>query len=248
MKKEIILTLCISGLLWGCDSRKKDRASQIVDSLRNELQANHKLTETLVDIGTLMDSIDANRNMLHVNMIEGTSYEEYVARMKDISQYLKKTEMKIGVLEKENESSRSNHAAFASAIKKLKGDLDVRNRELAALQEQVATYKNENDNLISTVSLQKAEIDDKLNQIKSKQGEAAQLQEQVNQLLIKSSNDTGEAYFARALAAEETAKRTKFAPRKKRNSNKQALELYKLALTFGKEEAQARIASLEKKL
>jgi chromosome segregation ATPase len=248
MKKKIVLVVCIVGLLWSCDLKKRDALNSIVDSLRNELQASHKLNETIVEIGTLLDSIDVNRKALRNDMMEGTTSDNFAKRMKDINQYVKKTEMKIESLEKENETSRSNHTAFSSALKKLKGDLEIRNHELAALQEQVATYKNENENLISTVSLQKAEIDDKLNQIKSKQNEAAQLQDQVNQLMIKSSNDTGEAYFERALAIEETAKRTKFAPRKKRNSNKQALELYKLALTFGKEEAQARIASLEKKL
>ncbi|HLZ16838.1 MAG TPA: hypothetical protein VKQ08_07350 [Cyclobacteriaceae bacterium] len=248
MKKEIILVAAIVGLMTGCDLRSKNETSQTVDSLRNELLANRKLTESLVEIGTLMDSVDASRKVLRMNMIEGTDFETYSARMKDINEYIKKTELKLETLEKENETGRANTSAYASAIKKLRGDLDARSHEVTALQEQVATYKNENDNLISTVSLQRAEIEDKLNQIKAKQEEAAKLQDQVNQLLIKSSNDTGEAYFARAAAVEETARRTKFAPRKKRNTTKEALELYKLALCFGKDEAQARIAALEKKL
>jgi len=47
------------------------------------------------------------------------------------------------------------------------------------------------------VSLQKTEIEDKLNQIKSKQEEMTKLQDQVNQLITKSTLDMGDAYFAR---------------------------------------------------
>jgi len=114
---------------------------------------------------------------------------------------------KISALEKASRRNKDNDATYASAIKKLKGDLEIRNHEMAALAQQVETYKNQNENLISTVGLQKAEIDDKLNQIKSKQDEIGKLQDQVNQLMVKSAFDQGEAYFARAAAAEEIAKR-----------------------------------------
>jgi hypothetical protein len=47
---------------------------------------------------------------------------------------------------------------------------------------------------------------------------------------------------------EEAANRTKLAPRKKKETLKEAIELYKKALSLGKQEAQARIAELEKKI
>ncbi len=240
--------MSVVGLLCSCDLKKKDLAQRTADSLRTELQANRKLTEAMVEIGTLIDSIDANRKMLRVNMIEGTNYQAFSGRMRDINDYVRTAEAKIESLEKAIGKNNNNHAAYASAIKKLKGDLDIRNHELDALKEQVNVYKNQNENLISTVGLQKAEIDDKLNQIKSKQDDITKLQEQVNQLMVKSTIDQGDAYFAQAAAVEESANRTHFAPRKKKNSRKEAIELYKLALNFGKEEAQARIAALERKM
>jgi hypothetical protein len=57
-----------------------------------------------------------------------------------------------------------------------------------------------------------------------------------------------EAYFIQAQQVEETARRTKFAPRKKKASWAQALELYRVSLFLGKEEAQPKIAQLEEKL
>jgi hypothetical protein len=50
------------------------------------------------------------------------------------------------------------------------------------------------------------------------------------------------------MAVEETANRTHFAPRKKKNTMREALELYKQAQVFGKDEAQAKIDELEKRL
>jgi len=245
---RIILMMSVVGLLCSCDKKQKELAQRTADSLRLELQANHKLTEAMVEIGTLLDSIDANRRVMRVQMMEGTNYETFAGRMRDLNEYVRTAEAKIQQLENASRKYNNNDVAFASAIKKLKGDLDVRNQELNALKEQVSVYKNENENLISTVSLQKAEIDDKLNQIKSKQADITKLQDQVSQLMVKSTIDQGDAYFAQANAVEEAANRTHFAPRKKKNSRKEAIELYKLALNFGKEEAQARIAALEKKM
>jgi len=241
--------MSLVALLCSCDSKKKELAHQrAMDSLRTELEANHKLTEAMVEIGTLLDSIDASRKMLRVRMMEGTNYETFAGRMHDLNQYVHSAEEKIAALEKAQRKNHSNDAAYASALNKLKGDLEIRNNELNALKEQVNVYKNQNDNLISTVGLQKAEIDDKLTQIKLKQADITQLQEQVNQLMVKSATDQGDAYFARAAAVEEVANRTHFAPRKKKDTRKEAIELYKLALNLGKEEAQARIAALEKKM
>jgi len=249
MRNKIFLMMSIVGLLCSCDSqKKKELAQRTSDSLRTELQANRKLTEAMVEIGSLLDSIDANRKMLRVRMVEGTNYETFAGRMHDINKYVRNAEAKIEALEKAAKMINHNDATYASAIKKLKGDLDVRNHELDALKEQINVYKNQNENLISTVDLQRVEIDDKLNQIKLKQEDITKLQEQVSQLMTKSKLDQGDAYFSQASAIEEAANRTHFAPRKKKNTQREAIELYKLALNFGKEEAQARIAQLEKKM
>jgi len=248
-KISLMMSIVVIGLLCSCeDQKKKELAQRTTDSLRTELQANRKLTEAMVEIGSLIDSIDANRKMLRVRMMEGTNYETFAGRMRDINKYVLNAETKIAALEKAALKNSHNDASYANAIKKLKSDLDARNHELDALKEQVSVYKNQNENLITTVGLQKAEIDDKLNQIKLKQEDIANLQEQVSQLMTKSKLDQGDAYFAQASAIEEAANRTHFAPRKKKNTRKEAIELYKLALNFGKEEAQSRITELQKKM
>ncbi|HYC87376.1 MAG TPA: hypothetical protein VEB86_19220, partial [Chryseosolibacter sp.] len=113
---------------------------------------------------------------------------------------------------------------------------------------QVEKYRNENENLINTVGLQEAEIADKQAQIEAKQQELALIEARVQELMIQSKMSEADAYFTRAQAVEEAANRTRLAPKKKKETLKEAVELYKKALSLGKAEAQAKITELEKRL
>jgi hypothetical protein len=55
-----------------------------------------------------------------------------------------------------------------------------------------------------------------------------------------------ELYYNQAKALEVVAERTNFAPRKKKEAMRDALELYKIALSLGMAVAQERIDILEK--
>jgi len=195
-----------------------------------------------------MDSIDASRQLLRVNMVEGTTYSDYTTRMKDINSYVKETQKKIDDLEKSLKTSSANANAFSKTIKKLKADLETKTQEIAALQVQVDTYRNENQNLITTVGMQEAELADKSIQIETKTQELALIEARVQELMIQSKMTEADAYYARGQAVEEAAARTKLAPRKKKETLREAVELYKKALSLGKTEAQERITALESKL
>ena len=67
-------------------------------------------------------------------------------------------------------------------------------------------------------------------------------------MILNQKISEAEAYFKQAQAVEETANRTKLAPKKKKASIRQAIDLYKKALSLGKEEAKAKIDELEKRL
>lgn len=247
MKARMLLILSVVGLLLGsCDNKNVEVSQRALDSLRTQLAINQKMNQTLEELGTLIDSIDVNRNMIRTRMLEGATHESYVARMRDINDYVRQTERKLKALQRS--AKKSNDPALKAAVKRMKSDLEARNQELAALKEQVAYYQKENEGLVQTVSTQRAEIDRKLTELKASQEATQQLEQQVSQLLTQSKIDQGEALYAQALAIEETANRTKFAPKKKKNTRRQAIELYKQALANGKVEAQDRIAALEKKL
>jgi chromosome segregation ATPase len=248
MLRKLLIVLPLATLLFSCGTKEKEAMQQQIDSLNTALEQSHEMSQTLTEVGTLMDSIDASRQLLRVNMVEGTTYDDYAARMKDLNSYIKETEDKIDELEKSLKTSKANSTAFSKTIKKLKADLESKTTEITLLQEQVEKYRNENQNLVTTVELQDAEISDKQAQIDAKNQELALIEARVQELMIQSKVSEGDAYYMRAIAVEEAANRTKLAPRKKKETLKEAVELYRKALSLGKNEAQAKIDELEKRL
>ncbi len=247
MVKKLLIVLSMGALMMSCGG-EKDKLKSQVDSLKAELQTSQQFANTLQEVGTLMDSIDANRQLLRVNMVEGTTYADYTSRMKDINNYVKDTQNKIEGLEKSLKKSKGNANAYAATIKKLKADLEVRNKEIATLQASVEELKSTNQNLITTVGLQEAELSDKESQIQTKTQELSLIEAKIQEMMVQSKMSEADSYFARAQAVEEAANRTKLAPRKKKETYKEALELYKKAQSMGNDKAQAKINELTKKV
>ncbi|HEY8935499.1 MAG TPA: hypothetical protein VIM65_09780 [Cyclobacteriaceae bacterium] len=248
MLKKLIYVLPLSALLIGCDSKEKDQLKSQVDSLKVELETSQKMAETLTEVGTLMDSIDASRQLLRVNMVEGTTYADYTSRMKDINSYVKDTQTKIDDLEASLKKSKGAAGKYKKMVETLKAQLAAKETELDTLRKTVERYKSENQNLISTVGMQEAQIADKNTQLETKQQELALIEARIQELMIQSKMTEADAYYARGQAVEEAANRTKLAPRKKKETYKEAIELYKKAQSLGKAEAQAKITELEKKI
>jgi chromosome segregation ATPase len=246
--KNVLMFVFAATLLAACGNKENAQLQSQVDSLRSELETSQRLTQTLQEVGVLMDSIDANRQLLRVNMVEGTTYDNYTARMKDLNNYVKDTENKIAELEKSLKKSKGTANAFSATIKKLKADLEAKTVEITSLQEQVDKYRNENQNLIQTIGLQEAELADKESEINTKREELALLEARIQEIMVQSKISEGDAYYARAVATEEAANRTKLAPKKKKETYKEAIELYKKAQSLGNKEAAAKIAALEKKI
>jgi chromosome segregation ATPase len=235
-------------IIGACSPNDKSELQSKVDSLKIELETSQRMAQTLQDVGVLMDSIDANRQLLRINMVEGTTYDNYTSRMKDLNNYVRETEKRISSLEKDLKKSRSNASTFSNAIKKLKSDLEKKSTEIAALQEQVERYRNENQNLVQTISLQEAELTEKSELIQTKEQELALIEARIQELMINAKVTEADAYYARGEAVEEAANRTKLAPKKRKETYKEAIELYKKSLSLGKQEAQRKITELEKKI
>lgn len=245
MIKRFILALSVVGLLIGCKNEEKEQALQSeVDSLRTELQANQETAQTLQEVGVLIDSIDASRQLLRTDMVEGTSYKDYKNRLQDISAYVRETQSKIADLEK----SAQNSKVYAGTIKRLKADLAARTKQIAALEEEVQKMRSENQGLARNVSQRDSLISLNTETIKMKEESLSALETRVEEMNVESKNNQAEAYFAQARALEEAADRTKFAPRKKKETQREALELYKQALSLGKTEAEKKVQKLEKEI
>jgi DNA-directed RNA polymerase beta subunit len=242
--KAGILTLSIAALLASCDSKEKAKLQYKVDSLNTELQASQAEASQLKEVNTLIDSIDASRRVLRANVVEGTSYANYSERLNDINQYIKDSQAKIAELEKKSK----NAAGMSSSIKRLKADLELRQSEIAALQLEVSKMRSENELMVKAINSKDSTLLAREEVIRVREADISSLE-----TLMKDTNEqnkitTANLYFEQAKAMEKVADRTNFAPRKKKEALREALELYKISLSLGKQEAQQKITALEKQL
>ena len=242
MLKRMLLGLSLAGLLLGCDVKEKERLRAEVDSLKTELQTSNQMAQTLQEVGTLLDSIDASRQLLRTEVLEGTNYSDYAIRLKDLNAYIGETQAKIADLEN---SVKTTKSSYAGSIKRLKLELEESSQKLAALQEEVEKMRSENQMLAQTVNERDSVLSQKEEVIKVKEQGLAALEQHVEEVSDKARMDQADLYFAQAQALETAADRTKFAPKKKKETQREALELYRMSLSLGKEEAQEKVNQLE---
>jgi chromosome segregation ATPase len=251
VKRILASSLILWVLLSACNSKEKlenERLRAENDSLRVELQTRYAMVEVMNDVKTLMDSIDANRKVLRTDLHDGTTFEYFTDRLKDINGYVKTTEAKIKAIEKQMKRSSRDASAYLMMVDALKGELAIRVEEVTQLEASVAQFKEENVNLVNTVKLQEAEMSDMASKIETRQQELILLEAKVTEMVENFKVSEAEAYYTRAKAVEEAAKRTKLARNKKKETYREALELYKKAYSLGKQEARANIRDLEKKI
>jgi len=240
-----IISLSMAALMMNCDSKERAQLSHKVDSLSAELQASKQVEATMSEIGVLIDSIDANRKALRTEMVEGTSYTDYITRLKDINNHITETKTKIGEMEKAVKSAKGS---AASALKRMKEDLELRSQEVLALQVEIEKMRDENKRLASNITIKDSTLNNREEVIKLREQDISSLESLVKDINEQTKVKVANLYYAQAQALETAAQRTHFAPKKKKETKREALELYKLSLSLGKAEAESRIAELEKDL
>lgn len=246
MIKRLVFALPLLGVLWSCDTKEKQMLRAEVDSLRTELQTSQQTAQQLDELGVLIDSIDASRQLLRTDVVEGTSYKDYKGRLASINDHIKSTEAKIAELEKSLKASKNSSASYNATIKRLKADLEMSTQQITALQTEVEKMRAENSNLAQTVSQRDSLLTSRDETIKMREQDVATLENKVVEINTQANKTQADMYFAQAAALETAAARTKFAPKKKKETQREALELYKLSLSLGKTEAQTKIDELEK--
>jgi chromosome segregation ATPase len=247
MIKRIIFALPVAGivLLSSCGTKERDQLRAQNDSLRTELQVSQQTASTLEEVGSLIDSIDASRQLLRTDVVEGTSYKDYKSRLQSINRHIQETEAKIAQLEK---SVKSSKGASASTIKRLKADLEMSTQQIAALQQEVEKMRGENSQLTASLTQRDSTLAEREGVIKMREQDVANLENKVVEINAQANKTQADMYYAQAAALETAASRTKFAPKKKKETKREALELYKLSLSLGKTEAQTKISELEEEL
>jgi hypothetical protein len=112
----------------------------------------------------------------------------------------------------------------------------------------VVNLREQNKTLFANVNQKDSLISSKDEMIKLKNADVASLEGLVQDINDQNRIKVANLYFQQAQALEVAAKRTKFAPRKKKETRREALELYKLSFSLGNVEAEAKIQELEKEL
>jgi chromosome segregation ATPase len=246
-----ILLPCLIAIMFlfsACGTKEIERLTAENDSLRRELETRHSMVAVMRDVTSLLDSIDSNRKLLRADLNEGITQNDFSSRLKDINSYVKKTEDKIKSIEKQMKSAKREVSAYLMMMDALKSELAIRVGEVEELEKAVEQYKAENQGLIHTVKLQETQMADMQTKIEVRQQELVFLETKVKEMVSNFKVSEAEAMYSRARAVEEAANRTRLAPRKKKETYKEALELYKKASSLGKKEAKKDITRLEKKV
>jgi hypothetical protein len=242
--KTGIVLFGLAAALFSCDSKEKARLQSKVDSLNTELQASQQVEAQMKEVDALIDSIDVSRKVLRANVVEGTSYDNYSSRLKDVNQYIKDTQLKIAELEKTARGARG----MASSIRRMKADLELRSKEVAALQLEVSKMRSENQNMARAIATKDSTLVVKEDVIKVREADIVAFEASMRDTNEKNRIAMADLYYNQAKALEVVADRTNFAPRKKKQAMREAVELNKISLSLGKTEAQKRIDVLEKEL
>lgn len=246
MMKRIIGLVAIVVAMSGCGQKEKELAwKRETDSLRNQLFTSNEAVQVLGEVSALIDSIDASRNLLRSTIAEGLPQDAFVLRLGEINEYVKASQMKIEDLDNALKKSKSSNSNLTKVLAKMKKDLQAKSDEIVFLSAEVTRYRLANDSLNSTLSVQNAELSDKLEQLTARQDEIARLEDEMKVISAQAKYDIAESYYLRAQALEEAARRTNFAPKKKKSTRNEALELYRLAALSGKEEAKEKVEELD---
>lgn len=246
MTQKLFIGAIAIAILGSCNVQENKELRAKVDSLQVELIASEQTAAQLHEVGIMLDSIELRRVNLRSGVVEGTDYKDYAGRMKNLNAYIQQTQKKLDEMEESIKNSKNTSSKYASMVKKLKAELETSAQQLAALQIEVENYRADNQYLAKTVVEKDSILAINTEVIKVREQDIAALETKVQDITSSATMTQADLLYAQGQALETAADRTKLAPRKKKETQREALELYKMSYSLGKEEAKAKIEELEK--
>ncbi len=240
MPLKSTFSLLILSILFACNSSEVKRLQIENDSLRSELNSQQSAMKTLLEISVWLDSIDANRSALVSEDV--TSPEVLSERLHDINEFVKRSEQKIVAIEEALKSSNLESSAYLMMVDALKGEVQYQVDQVARLNEQVRISNDENAGLRENIQRKDDEL---TRQASAKEQELRLLRERIQTMEDNVKINNADAFYERAKAAEAVARKTKLAPRKKREAYEEAVQLYRKALALGKSQAKDDLVRLK---
>ncbi len=247
--KNVLVLLAVLTVLAGCDQKvsKQDlmaaneQLTSKIDSLQSALSTNAYTVNLIDQIGQYMDSIDANRNWIKLNLEEGLAEEDYIGRMKQLNQYVQKAEWTIAELEK-------SKSAYGAQLSRLKAQLGLKDQEIVSLQESIAQYQIQNSKLQDMLVMTETDLLAANLDLEDARKDLKYSEVRISELTAKVQLTEAESYYARGEGMEALAKRIQFAPRKKKQALLDAVDLYNQSLALGYAPAGQRVDEVKAQL
>ena len=166
--------------------------------------------------------------------------------LKSISDYIIQTEMKLADMEKNLSTSDAKNRLYSRVIKDLKEKLTNKQLLIDKLNNEVKTLLGR---IVLLQGDHSKEISERESQIKLSEEEINNLEQEIADTRKKAKEEKSEMYFKQAQQEENLAKKTRLAPKKKKQYFKNAYDLYKKSFEEGNNaKAHGKMLELEDKV
>ncbi len=225
----------------GCKKQQYSQLKKENDSLKTEIMARHQTMIMLRNAEMILDTIE-------LNMRQHEDQSEFLPRLQSVYTYVKESEENILRMQRELQASRYEANAYLMMVDALKGELGVRIDKSDIMGDSVGGYASSNAELTANLSMQEQLILDLKKDIERKHQQLNKLEQDVVDLEASIDISDAEREYARAQRVELIGRKMLLSPQKKRETMREALEIYKKAYILGKKEARENIAILEEAL
>jgi len=221
-----MLILCAPWLLSGCMSKLKEENKELsirLDSMQIIVVENKSLLGLLSQIEKQLDSIDIYRKRIELDLEKGIYKNDYIYRLKNLTEYVQETETTI------EELSKSNHLNI-SRINRLRKEIADKDKEIERLQSNISLYQQRNDQIKDQMTMAESELLEIKNELEEKTDE---FNYSLSEYIDKIQTIEAESLFALGAGKEELAKHMQFARKRKKQVLHDALNYYYSAIDLG---------------
>jgi hypothetical protein len=238
----ILVFACLI-VLSACNSGKIEKLTAQNDSLRLELKQAQSILNNFAAVTASLDSLEGIRKVVSSKVNGKSAHEVMASKIYAINEHVLATDKAIKSLDHQLKSSRYENSAYVMMMDAVKSELQIRVSEVSVLEGNIADVEQHNEEI--TLEKEKT-VSELLSKVNEKQLALASLEDRLHRMESNFRNAEAEAVYARAIAVEESARKTRLAPAKKKEALNEALELYKKAKALGKVEADLNIQALQK--
>ena len=237
------MMLVLAAALSGCGGRsEKEKLQATADSLRVAIKKNREAEIVLIGIGRVLDSIDHERGLMKANFVRSDDHRYYFVRLRNINRHVVEMEARVISLQ----ASLKKAEQQAASAQTLREKLEKAEAEVTRLQSTTSVIRQNKAAALQLVYLNNNRLAQAEQELLDKDQLLLSLDYHATAMFHLQQDRRATFYYQQALVLEETARCTRFAPAKKRDTRHEAMALYRIAESLGKEEATQRLAAINK--